>query len=101
MSRLICCIFLHSYRFKNLLNYECWVIFHALLSSAYYFSKSTFLKKNLSGTLSSRVSNSLDPDQDRHSVCPDLGPSCLQSLPVAAGKEGFKPMCALDKDQGL
>ena len=27
-----------------------------------------------------RVSNSLDPDQDRHSVSPDLGPSCLQKL---------------------
>ena len=23
------------------------------------------------------VSNSLDPDQDRHSVGPDLGPNCL------------------------
>ena len=27
-----------------------------------------------------RVSNSLDPDQDRHSVGPDLGPNCLQRL---------------------
>ena len=26
------------------------------------------------------MSNSLDPDQDRHSVGPDLGPSCLQRL---------------------
>ena len=40
-----------------------------------------------------RVSNSLDPDQDRHSVGPDLGPNCLQMLPtdnetkVAAHKE--------------
>ena len=25
-----------------------------------------------------RVSNCLDPDQDRHSVGPDLGPNCLQ-----------------------
>ena len=25
-----------------------------------------------------RVSNGLDPDQDRHSVSPDLGPNCLQ-----------------------
>ena len=24
------------------------------------------------------MSNSLDPDQDRHSVDPDLGPNCLQ-----------------------
>ena len=27
-----------------------------------------------------RVSNGLDPDQDRHSVGPDLGPNCLQML---------------------
>ena len=26
------------------------------------------------------VSNSLDPDQDRHSVSPDLGPNCFQRL---------------------
>ena len=25
------------------------------------------------------MSNSLDPDQDRHFVGPDLGPNCLQS----------------------
>ena len=27
------------------------------------------------------MSNSLDPDQDRHSVAPDLVPNCLQRLP--------------------
>ena len=27
-----------------------------------------------------RVSNSLDPDQARHFVGPDLGPDCLQRL---------------------
>ena len=26
------------------------------------------------------MSNSLDPDQDRHSVGPDLDPKCLQRL---------------------
>ena len=26
------------------------------------------------------MSNSLHPDQDGHSVSPDLGPNCLQSL---------------------
>ena len=26
------------------------------------------------------MSNSLDPDQDRHSLGPDLGPTCLQRL---------------------
>ena len=28
------------------------------------------------------VQKSLDPDQDRHSGSPDLGPNCLQSLSV-------------------
>ena len=32
-----------------------------------------------------RVSNSLDQDQARHFVRPDLGPNCLQRL--SAGKE--------------
>ena len=27
-----------------------------------------------------RLSNSLDPDQARHFVGPDLGPNCLQKL---------------------
>ena len=27
-----------------------------------------------------RVSNSLDPDQARHFVVPDLGPNCFQRL---------------------
>ena len=36
------------------------------------------LKKKIRNTI--RVSNSLDPDQARHFVRPDLGPNCLQSL---------------------
>ena len=28
------------------------------------------------------MSNHLDPDQDQHSVGPDLGPNCLQRLAV-------------------
>ena len=28
------------------------------------------------------MSNGLDPDQDRHFVCPDLGPNSLQRLPA-------------------
>ena len=35
-----------------------------------------------------QVSNSLDPDQDRHFVGPDLGPNCLQRLSAdISGKE--------------
>ena len=42
------------------------------------FSKAIFLKNSLRKTI--RVLNSLDPDQDQHSVGPDLGPNCLQRL---------------------
>ena len=42
------------------------------------FSKSTFLKNSFSDTV--RVSNSLDPDQARQNVGPDLNPNCLQML---------------------
>ena len=49
-----------------------------LLSFADFYSKFTFKKKYFKNTI--RVSNSLDPDQDRHNVGPDLGPTCLQRL---------------------
>ena len=48
------------------------------LSSADFFLKSTFSKNSFRNTI--RVSNSLDPYQDQHSVGPDLGPSYLQRL---------------------
>ena len=41
------------------------------LSPVDFFSKSAFSKKYFRITI--RVSNSLDPDQDRHFVGPDLG----------------------------
>ena len=44
------------------------------VNSLLTFFKINFFKKNLS------LSDSLDPDQDRHSVSPDLGPNCLQRL---------------------
>ena len=48
-----------------------------LLMSPDLFLKSTFLKNKVG---KQSVSNGLDPDQGRHSVCPDLGPNCLQRL---------------------
>ena len=48
------------------------------LYSADFFSKLTLSKNAFRNTI--RVSNSLDTDQDRHSVGPDLGPNCLQKL---------------------
>ena len=49
-----------------------------LLSSADFFPKLTFSKVSFRMTI--RVSNGLDPDQDRHFVGPDLGPNYLQRL---------------------
>ena len=49
-----------------------------LLLSADFFSKLTFSKISYRNII--RVSNSLDPDQDRQCVSPDLGPNCLQRL---------------------
>ena len=46
-----------------------------LLLSADFFLKLTFSKNSFRNTI--RVSNGLDPDQDRRS---DLGPNCLQRL---------------------
>ena len=42
--------------------------------------KINFSKKKKKST--NRVPNSLDLDQVRHSVGPDLGPNCLQRLPA-------------------
>ena len=53
-------------------NFACY-----LLSAAFFF-KLFFLENSFRNII--RVSNSLDPDQDRHSVVPDLGPNCLQRL---------------------
>ena len=48
------------------------------LSCADFFSNLTFSKDSFRNTI--RVSNGLDPDQDRRSVSPDLGPNHLQRL---------------------
>ena len=53
------------------LTIACWEILHAY---AYCFLLLIFFSETI------RVSNSLDPDQARHFVGPDLGPNCLQSL---------------------
>ena len=53
------------------------------------FFKITFSKNSFKNII--RVSNGLDPDQDRYYVSPDLDPNCLQSYQqmtkVAASKE--------------
>ena len=54
------------------------VIFHAFLSSADFFSKSTFSRNSFRNTI--RLSNSLDPDLAGRLIGPDLGLNCLQRL---------------------
>ena len=54
------------------------VVWHAFLSSADFFSKSTFSKNYFRNII--RVSNSMDPEQARLFVGPDLGPYWLQRL---------------------
>ena len=53
-----------------------------LLSSADFFFKfnifKIFFQEHYLYII--RVSNGLDPDQDRQNVGPDLGPNCLQRL---------------------
>ena len=53
--------------------------FHAFVAVCCLFFQNKLFKEILSGTLV-RVSNGFDPDQDRHSVGPDLSPNCLQRL---------------------
>ena len=43
------------------------------------FFQNQLVQKIISG-IPLGVSNSLDPDQSRHFVWPDLGPNCLQRL---------------------
>ena len=52
---------------------------YAFLSSADLFSKS-FFSRNILFRNTSRVSNSLDPDQARCFVGPGLDPNCLPWL---------------------
>ena len=61
---------------KSILLFACWVFI--MLLTLLPFVKINFSKNYFINTI--RVSNGLDPDQERHSVGPDLGPNCLQRL---------------------
>ena len=52
--------------------------FHAFVVVCWQFFKMNFFKIPFRNPI--RVSNSLDLDQDRHFVGPDLGPNCLQRV---------------------
>ena len=58
-----------------MLAYYCWVILHALLSSADFFKINFFSKNSSRNTIT--VSNSC---QRSVTIRPDLGPNCLQTL---------------------
>ena len=65
-----------------------------LLSSADFFSKLHFSKNSFRNTI--RVSNGLDPDQDRCSVSPDLGPNGYQqTTKVTTSRERVNTECNL------
>ena len=58
-------LFFHTLLLCHILPFGCWIFFKTI-----------------------RMSNSLDPDQARHFVGPDLGPNCLQRLSAdIAGKQ--------------
>ena len=63
---------------QNTINSLPMVIFSCFFIVCRFFSKPTFLKNSFRNTI--RVTNSLDPDQARHLLGPDLGPNCLQRL---------------------
>ena len=56
-----------------------------MFSSAHFFQ---FKKKYFRNSI--RVSDGLDPDQDRQNVGPDLGPNCLQRLSSEDEKSDHK-----------
>ena len=49
-------------------------------SSAVFCLKPTFSNNSSGIPWECQLSNSLDPDQARHFVGPDLGPNCFQKL---------------------
>ena len=59
-----------------MINSAYWVNLHTFLSSADFFQNHFF--NSFRNT--SKLSNSLNPDQARHFVGPDLGPNCLKRL---------------------
>ena len=65
-----------------------WVILHTFLLSVDLFLKINFFEKTI------RVSNSLNPDQARHFVRPDLVPNCLQRLSAEDNSRQKVKTCA-------
>ena len=67
----------HSWWFKNYITARKII----MISNIAFTIPSHFIIVPYAGFfITIRVSNSLDPDQARHFVGPDLGPNCLQRL---------------------
>ena len=62
---------------------------HFMLSSVDFFKINFIQKCSFRNTI--RVSNGLDPDQDRDSVSPDLGLNCLQRLSAELARKELMP----------
>ena len=68
MATMVCYI-IHKCMLGNFSSFCCRLLtFSKLISSKNYFRDTI------------RVSNGLDPAQDRQNISPDLGPNCLQRL---------------------
>ena len=63
------------------------------------FFKLTFSKNAFSNTI--RMSNSLDSDQDRPSVGPDLDLNCLQRLPADDKRKELMPHPCHEKAESM
>ena len=74
------CLFLelHVGGFPTAVNSACWKLFHAFIVSLLTYQNYFFSHNSFKNTM--RVSNSWVPDQERHSVSPDVGPNYLQRL---------------------
>ena len=71
----------------------CLVIVYAFVvvcPLTFFFKISFISKKSFKNRNTIRVSNGLDPDQDRRSVGPDLDPSSQQRL--SAGDKSFEAL---------
>ena len=61
-----------TFRANSLLSCICWLIFYKITLLSFINSNKNTI----------RASNSLDPDQARHFVGPDLDPNCFQRVPA-------------------
>ena len=84
---------------RNSFNSAFWVIMQAFFVVSCFIFKIDFSEYCFRNTTS--VSNSLDPDQGRRFVGPDLGPNCLQKLSADITSNHILPLLLSKHDLGL